>query len=124
MCCAFSDETPRSHRTGRAVWLHHCGQENHPSHRHHSRTTLKVTGQVTKTAVNTTLDVASSAFKKGAVTVIDTGTGVSRKVPWEEGLRVSKLNTTGRAVEIVRGARKIKATTTTVLRAGDVVRLN
>ena len=89
-----------------------------------AETTLKVIGQVTKTAVNTTLDVASSAFKKGAVTVIDTGTGVSRKVPWEEGLRVSKLNTTGRAVEIVRGARKIKATTTTVLRAGDVVRLN
>ena len=89
-----------------------------------AETTLKVTGQVTKTAVNTTLDVASSAFKKGAVTVIDTGTGVSRKVLWEEGLRVSKLNTTGRVVEIVRGARKIKATTTTVLRAGDVVRLN
>ena len=89
-----------------------------------AETMLKVTGQVSKTAVNTTLDVASSAFEKGVVTVIDTGTGVSRKVPWEEGLCVSKLNTTGRAVEIVRGTRKIKANTTTVLRAGDVLRLN
>ena len=89
-----------------------------------AETTLKVVGKVTKTAVNTTFDVAGAAFKKGAVTVIDTGTGVSRKVPWEEGLRVSKLNSAGRAVEIVRGAQTIKATTNTVLRAGDVVRLN
>ena len=89
-----------------------------------AETTLKVAGKVTKTAVNTTFDVAGAAFKKGAVTVIDTGTGVSRKVPWEEGLRVSKIQTAGRAVEIIRGAQKIKATTDTVLRAGDVVRLN
>lgn len=89
-----------------------------------AETTLKVAGKVTKTAVNTTFDVAGAAFKKGAVTVIDTGTGVSRKVPWEEGLHVSKLNSAGRAVEIVRGAQTIKATTNTVLRAGDVVRLN
>ena len=90
-----------------------------------AETTLEVAGKVTKTAVNTTFDVAGAAFKKGAVTVIDTGTGVSRKVPWEEGLRVSRLNSaSGRAVEIVRGAQKIKATTDTVLRAGDVVRLN
>lgn len=89
-----------------------------------AETSLKVTGQVAKTAVGTTLDVASAAFKKGAVTVIDTGTGVSRKVPWEEGLRVSKLQTAGRTVEVLRGAQKIKATANTVLRAGDVVRLN
>ena len=89
-----------------------------------TETTLKVAGKVTKTAVNTTFDVAGAAFKKGAVTVIDTGTGVSRKVPWEEGLRVSKLSSPGRAVEIVRDAQKIQATTNTVLRAGDVVRLN
>ena len=90
-----------------------------------AETTVEVAGKVTKTAVNTTFDVAGAAFKKGAVTVIDTGTGVSRKVPWEEGLRVSRLNSASeRAVEIVRGAQKIKATTDTVLRAGDVVRLN
>ena len=89
-----------------------------------AETTLKVAGKVTKTAVNTTFDVAGAAFKKGAVTVIDTGTGVSRKVPWEEGLHVSKLSSAGRAVEIVRDAQKIQATTNTVLRAGDVVRLN
>ena len=89
-----------------------------------AETSLKVTGQVAKTAVGTTLDVASTAFKKGAVTVIDTGTGVSRKVPWEEGLRVSKFQAAGRNVEVLRGAQKIKTTANTVLRAGDVVRLN
>jgi hypothetical protein len=89
-----------------------------------AETTLKVTGKVTKTAVNTTLDVASAAFKKGAVTVIDTGTGVSRKVPWKKGLRVSKIRAAGRAVEIIRGAQTIKATADTILRAGDVVRVN
>ena len=89
-----------------------------------AETSLKVTGRVAKTAVGTTLDVASTAFKKGAVTVIDTGTGVSRKVPWEEGLRVSKFQAAGRTVEVLRGAQKIKTTANTVLRAGDVVRLN
>ena len=89
-----------------------------------AETSLKVTGQVAKTAVGTTLDVASTAFKKGAVTVIETGTGVSRKVPWEEGLRVSKFQAAGRTVEVLRGAQKIKTTADTILRAGDVVRLN
>ena len=87
-----------------------------------AETSLKVTGQVAKTAVGTTLDVASTAFKKGAVTVIDTG--VSRKVPWEEGLRVAKFQAAGRTVEVLRGAQKIKTTADTILRAGDVVRLN
>ena len=56
------------------------------------------------------------------MTVIDTG--VSRKVPWEEGLRVSKFQAAGRTVEVLRGAQKIKTTADTILRAGDVVRLN
>lgn len=85
---------------------------------------LKMTGQVAKTAAGTTLDVASTAFKKGVVTVIDNGTGVSRKVPWDEGLRVSKFQAAGRIVEVLRGAQKIKTTDDTILRAGDVVRLN
>jgi len=89
-----------------------------------AETSLKVTGQVAKTAVDTTLDVASTAFKKGAVTVIDTDTGVSRKVPWEVGLRVSKFQAVGRTVEVLRGAQKIKTTADTILRVGDVVRLN
>jgi hypothetical protein len=88
-----------------------------------AETTLKVGGKVTKRAVATTIDVVGTALKKGAVTVIDIGTGVSRKVPWEEGLRVSKIQTGGRAVQIMRGAKKIKGTADTALRAGDVVRL-
>ena len=87
-----------------------------------AETSLKVTGQVAKTVVGTTLDVGSTAFKKGTVTVIDTG--VSRKVPWEEGLRASKFQAAGRTVEVLRGAQKIKTTADTILRAGDVVRLN
>ena len=88
-----------------------------------AETTLKVGGKVTNRAVTSTIDVVGTALKKGAVTVIDSGTGVSRKVPWEEGMRVSKIQTAGRTVQIVRGAKKIKGTPSTVLRACDVVRL-
>ncbi len=88
-----------------------------------AETTLKVGGKVTKAAVVSTIDIAGVAFKKGAVTVIDSVNGVSRKVPWEEGLRVSKIQAIKGPVEIVRGAQKIKGTADTVLRAGDVVQL-
>ena len=88
-----------------------------------AETTLKVGGKVTKRAATTVIDVVGTALKKGVVTVIDSGTGVSRKIPWEEGLRVSKIQTAGRAVQIMRGAKKIKGTADTALRAGDVVRL-
>ena len=88
-----------------------------------AETTLKVGGKVTKAAVVTTIDIAGAAFKKGVVTVIDSGTGVSRKIPWEEGLRVSKIQAAGRTVQIVRGVEKIKGKADTLLRAGDVVRL-
>ena len=70
-----------------------------------AETTIKVGGAVTKTAINTTFDIAGAAFKKGAVTVIDTTTGVSKKVPWSEGLKISsasqtaKLQTATRALE-------------------------
>ena len=88
-----------------------------------AETTLKVGGKVTKAAVVSTIDIAGAAFKKGAVTVIDSVNGVSRKVPWEEGLRVSKIQASKGPVEIVRGAQKFKGTADTVLRAGDVVQL-
>ena len=94
-----------------------------------AETTIKVGAAVTKTAINTTFDIAGAAFKKGAVTVIDTTTGVSKKVPWTEGLKISsasqtaKLKTAKRGLEILRGAKKIKATAQTILKPGDVVRL-
>jgi len=86
-------------------------------------TTLKVSGVVAKTAINTTFDIAGAAFKKGAVTVIDTTTGVSKKVPWEKGLDVAQVQTANRAVEVIRGAQKISATTKTLLKPGDVIKL-
>jgi hypothetical protein len=88
-----------------------------------AETTLKVGGKVTRAAVVSTIDIAGAAFKKGAVTVVDSANGVSRKIPWEEGLRVSKIQAIKGPVEIVRGAQKIKGTADTVLRAGDVVQL-
>ena len=88
-----------------------------------AETTLKVGGAVTKAAINTTFDIAGAAFKKGAVTVIDTTTGVSKKVPWEEGLKVSNIGTAGRIIEIVRGAEKLKSTPETILKPGDIVRI-
>ncbi|MBC8326665.1 MAG: hypothetical protein H8E27_13685 [Verrucomicrobia subdivision 3 bacterium] len=88
-----------------------------------AKTTLKVGGAVTKTAINTTFDIAGAAFKKGAVTVIDTTTGVSQKVPWEKGLDVAQIQTANRAVEVIRGAQTIQATAKTILKPGDQVRL-
>ena len=88
-----------------------------------AETTIKVGGAVTKTAINTTFDIAGRAFKKGAVTVIDTTTGVSKKVPWEKGLNVSNIETAGRIIEIIRGAEKLKSTPETILKPGDVVRI-
>ena len=94
-----------------------------------AETTIKVGGAVTKTAISTTFDIAGAAFKKGAVTVIDTTTGVSKKVPWEKGLDVyaasqsAQIKTATRALEIVRGAKKIQATAQTPLNPGDVLHL-
>ena len=94
-----------------------------------AETTIKVGGAVTKTAINTTFDIAGAAFKKGAVTVIDTTTGVSKKVPWEKGLDVyaasqsAQIKTATRTLEIVRGAIKIQATAQTPLNPGDVLHL-
>ncbi len=94
-----------------------------------AETTIKVGGAVTKTAINTTFDIAGAAFKKGAVTVIDTTTGVSKKVPWEKGLDVyaasksAQVKTATRTLEIVRGAKKIQAIAQTPLKAGDVLHL-
>ena len=87
-----------------------------------AETTIKVGGAVTKTAINTTFDIAGAAFKKGAVTVIDTTTGVSKKVPWKKGLSLSKIETAGRVIEVVRGSQKIQTTAETILKPGDVVR--
>jgi hypothetical protein len=94
-----------------------------------AETTIKVGGAVTKTAINTTFDIAGAAFKKGAVTVIDTTTGVSKKVPWEKGLDVyaasqsAQIKTATRTLEIVRGTKKIQATAQTPLNPGDVLHL-
>jgi predicted nucleic-acid-binding Zn-ribbon protein len=88
-----------------------------------AETTLKVGGKITKTAVASTIDIAGAAFKKGVVTVIDSANGISHEIPWEEGLRVSKVQAARGPVEIVRGSQRIKGAADTVLRAGDVVRL-
>ena len=94
-----------------------------------AETTIKVGGAVTKTAINTTFDIAGAAFKKGVVTVIDTTTGVSKKVPWKDGLDVyaashfAQIKTATRTLEIVRDAKKIQATTKTLLNPGDVLHL-
>jgi hypothetical protein len=88
-----------------------------------AETTLKVGGAVTKTALNTTFDLAGAAFRKGTVTVIDNTTGVSKKIPWEKGLNVSEIETAGRVFEIVRGTKKLMSTPETILKPGDIVRI-
>ena len=94
-----------------------------------AKTTLQVGGEVTKVVVDTTLDIAGAAFRKSTVTLIDTTTGVSKKVPWEKGLDVyaasqsAQIKTATRTLEIVRGTKKIQATAQTPLNPGDVLHL-
>ena len=91
-----------------------------------AETTFKVGAKVTKTAVNTTFDVASAAIKKGAVTLVD-ATGVRQKITWTEGLDLAtasqkaKINITDNTVEILRGAQRLTATAKTLLKPGDII---
>ncbi len=93
------------------------------------KTTLQVGADVTKKVVGATIEVAGATFSQGVVTVIDSSSGVSRKVPWKEGLsasaasKLSAIDTAGKAIEIVRGAQRIQATTETVLKPDDMVRI-
>ena len=93
------------------------------------KTTIEVGGKVAKTAVGTTIDLAGAAFRQSAVTVIDTSTGLSHKVPWKEGLNASgaaeiaAIKRAGKAIEIVRDVQRIKADAETILKPGDVVRI-
>ena len=94
-----------------------------------AKTTIEVGGKVAKTAVGTTIDLAGAAFRQSAVTVIDTSTGLSHKVPWKEGLNASgaaeiaAIKRAGKAIEIVRDVQGIKADAETILKPGDVVRI-
>ena len=94
-----------------------------------AKTTIEVGGKVAKTAVGTTIDLAGAAFRQSAVTVIDTSTGISHKVPWKEGLNatgaaeIAAIKRAGKAIEIVRDVQGIKADAETILKPGDVVRI-
>jgi|TARA_B100001971_G_C18056038_1_gene465368 hypothetical protein len=94
-----------------------------------TKTTLTAGGKVGKVAIETTADLAASAFKKSAITVIDTGTGISHKVPWKDGLSAYAVSQTSKAavaektIEVVRGVNHFRATAQTVLKPGDVVRI-
>ena len=94
-----------------------------------AKTTIEVGGKVAKTAVGTTIDLAGAAFRQSAVTVIDTSTGLSHKVPWKKGLNASgaaeiaAIKRAGKAIEIVRDVQRIKADAETILKPGDVVRI-
>ena len=94
-----------------------------------AKTTIEVGGKVAKTAMGTTIDLAGAAFRQSAVTVIDTSTGLSHKVPWKEGLNASgaaeiaAIKRAGKAIEIVRDIQRIKADAETISKPGDVVRI-
>ncbi len=94
-----------------------------------AKTTIEEGGKVTKTVVGTTIDIAGAAFRQSAVTVVDTSTGLSHKVPWNEGLNASgaaeiaAIKRAGKAIEIVRDIQRIKADAETILKPGDVVRI-
>ena len=94
-----------------------------------AKSTIEVGSKVAKTAVGATIDLAGSAFRQSAVTVIDASTGLSHKVPWKEGLsasgaaEVAAIKKANKAIEIVRDIQRIKADAGTILKPGDVVRI-
>ena len=93
------------------------------------KTTIEAGGKVAKTTVGTTIDIVGSAFHQSAVTVIDTSTGLSHKVPWKKGLNASgaaeiaAIKRVGKTIEIVRDIQRIRANAETTLKPGDVVRI-
>ena len=94
-----------------------------------AKTTLQVGADVIKTAVGASIDVTGSTLRQGIVTVIDSSSGVSHKIPWKKGLsasaagKLSAIGTAGKAIEVVRGVNHFRATAQTVLKPGDVVRI-
>ena len=84
---------------------------------------------MTKKAVSASIDVTGSTFRLGIVTVIDSSSGVSHKIPWKKGLnasaagKLSAIETAGKALEIVRDAKRIQATTETILKPDDTVQI-
>jgi len=94
-----------------------------------AKTTIEMGGKIAKTAVGTTINLAGSVFRQSVVTVIDTSTGLSHKVPWEEGLNASSaaevaaIKRAERTIEIVRDIHRIKADAETILKPGDVVQI-
>jgi hypothetical protein len=76
--------------------------------------TVKTTGKVAyatgKTVVTTTGTVATAVAKAGFVTFKDTAVGVSKQVPWTEGMKLYAASKTAefdagiRALQVLRGA--------------------
>ncbi len=99
------------------------------------KTTGSVAATTTKTVVSTSGHIIASAAKAGFVTVKDVATGVSRQVPYSEGLRLyaatksAEVKTYMKAFEIVRDGmvlrsdwKKVKtASGNLALKPGDVV---
>ncbi len=105
-------------------------------------TTITTAAGVGKTVVKTTvsgaIDIVGSAVKESAVTLIETGTGISKKLPLTEGMNVytagtmGKINLAKQAIELVRMSEKtfFKAGELTpknpgpVLKVGDIIRIS
>jgi|TARA_B100000959_G_scaffold228566_1_gene243923 hypothetical protein len=94
-----------------------------------AKTTIETGAKVARTTVGTSVDLAGFVFHKSVVTVIDTSTGLSHKVPWKEGLNASRaaevaaIKRGGKVIEIIRGTQKIGAEANTILKPGDLVQL-
>src|ERR1041384_2915495 len=98
-------------------------------------TTGKAAMATTKTVVHTTGEVVAATARTGIVTFKDLSTGVSKEIPWVEGMKLYAASKTAqfdaglRALQILRGSQVIKADVAAVksgkgdllLRPGDVV---
>ena len=103
--------------------------------------TVKTTGKVAyatgKTVVQTTGEVAATVIKSGFVTVKDTATGVSKQIPWTEGMKLYAASKTAefdagiKALQVLRGAQLFQSDWASVksgrgdiaLQSGDVVKV-
>jgi hypothetical protein len=103
--------------------------------------TVKTTGKVAyatgKTVVQTTGDVAKTVVKSGFVTFRDTATGVSRQIPWQDGMKLYAASKTAqfeagiKALQVLRGAQVFQSDWSAVksgrgdlaLQSGDLVKV-
>ena len=97
----------------------------------------KIASSTAVTVTKTGLEVGASLTKTAVVTFVDSATGVSRQLPYVEGMKLYAASKTAevdlalKSIQIMRGAQKIQTTASKLqsgkadvtLQPGDVIHL-